>query len=72
MTKLKLTPLGEFVRLHTSATPTGFWSQLMTGANEVNDADGDLDFFFAEKIDGLIELRENFHQIMFGSAPKEP
>ena len=64
MKTLKLTKLGVFVNLHSVSTRIDFWTTLLVEAERVAEVDGDIDFFFEEKINGLTEMRERLHEFI--------
>lgn len=45
-------------------TGLDWWRTLFTAAKNIADEDGDVDLFFQEKIQGLVEMRSRLHELM--------
>ena len=59
---MKLTKRGEHAyRFGATVTPA-WWDEVWKKANTFADQDGDLDLFWQERIDGMIEMRDKFYE----------
>lgn len=69
MPKLKLTPFGKFVNLHSVYTSIGWWRGVYQDIERLGDEGVEWEEMIDERIRGLQELKERYYE--FANTPSQ-